>query len=79
MNNDELGTKRRGFLKMFGLSAAGVAMANSVQFSREKIKQGGDEALAEIEKLKKSYGELDRRSQFILRLILAVSGLDLFI
>lgn len=72
------GPKRRRFLKMLGLSTAGVALAGAAAAGREKVSQGGEEARAEIEKLKQSYEELDRRSQLILRVILAVTGLDLF-
>ena len=69
---------RRGFLKFLGLSSAGVALAGAAAVSKEKIKKGGEEAKAEIEKLQKAYDELDRRTQLILRVVLVFSGLDLF-
>ena len=46
---------------------------------RDKIKSGGNDAKKEIEKLKKSYEELDARSKLILRLMLVFTGLDIFI
>ena len=79
--SDELAT-RRSFLKYFGLSSAGVAFAVAVDSSKEKIKAGieaGEEdAKAELEKLKQAYEELDGRTQFILRMLLIFTGLDIF-
>jgi len=67
---------RRRFLKWFGVSASGVALANTLDTSKEKIEAGGDRAQEEIAKLKKAYQELDDRSRLILKLILILSGLD---
>ena len=47
--------------------------------TKEKVTEGGDEAMKEIEKLKKAYEELDRRSQLILKVVLVLSGLYIFI
>ena len=69
---------RRGFLKILGVSSAGMTLATAAAASKEKIKQGGEDAKIEIEKLKKAYEELDRRSQLILRIVLVMSGLDIF-
>ena len=69
---------RRGFLKALGVSSAGLALASAAAASKEKIKQGGEDTKAELEKLKKAYKELDRRSQLILRVVLVMSGLDIF-
>jgi len=70
---------RRKFLQMFGVSSAGVALAGAVAASKAKIKEGGEDAKAEIEKLQKAYEELDKRSKLILRLVLVISGLDIFL
>ena len=67
---------RRRFLKWFGVSASGVALANTLDTSKEKIESGGERAQEEIAKLKKAYQELDDRSRLILKLILILSGLD---
>lgn len=67
---------RRRFLKWFGVSVSGVALANTLDTSKEKIEAGGERAQEEIAKLKKAYQELDDRSQLILKLILILSGLD---
>ena len=69
---------RRRFLRVFGVSSAGVAFAGAAAASKQKIRQGGEDARAEIEKLKQAYEELDKRSQLILRLVLVLSGLDIF-
>ena len=76
--SDEVATPsgRRRFLKWFGVSASGVALANTLDTSKEKIEAGGERAQEEIAKLKKAYQELDDRSRLILKLILILSGLD---
>ena len=73
------GGGRRRFLKVFGVSSAGVALAGAAAASKAKIKEGGDEAKAEIARLNKAYEELDRRSQLILKVVLVLSGLDIFL
>jgi hypothetical protein len=70
---------RRKFLRMFGVSSAGVALASAATASKAKIKEGGEDAKAEIEKLQKAYEELDKRSKLILKLVLVLSGLDIFL
>lgn len=71
--------ERRKFLKFLGLSSAGVTTAAAIAASREKISDGSELAKAEIENLKQAYEDLDKRSKLILRLILAMSGLDIFL
>ena len=67
---------RRRFLRWFGGSASGVALANTIDTSKEKIEAGGERAQEEIARLKKAYQELDDRSRLILKLVLILSGLD---
>ena len=67
---------RRRFLRWFGVSASGVALANTIDTSKEKIEARGERAQEEIARLKKAYQELDDRSRLILKLILILSGLD---
>ena len=61
---------------MFGISAAGATFAGTLQASKKTINSGGEEAKAEIAKLKQAYGDLDKRSKLILRVLLLLSGLD---
>ena len=70
---------RRGFLKFLGVSSAGVAVVGAAQAVKEKTEQGVEITKAEIEKLKEDYDRLDRRTQVILRVVLALSGLDIFL
>ena len=79
--SDELkgASVRRRFLKWFGVSASGVALANILDTSEETTELGGERAQGEIAKLKKVYQELDDRSRLILKLILILSGLDLLL
>lgn len=67
---------RRRFLRWFGVSASGVALADTIDTSKEKIEAGGARAQKEIARLKKAYQELDDRSRLILKLVLILSGLD---
>ncbi len=69
--------ERRKFLKFLGVSSAGLSVASAVAASREKISDGSEQAKEEIERLKEAYEKLDGRSKLILRLILALSGLDI--
>ena len=62
---------RRRFLK-----SSGVALANTLDTSKEKVEAGGERGQEQIAKLKKAYQELDDRSRLILKLILILSGLD---
>ena len=71
--------ERRKFLRLMGVSSLGVTAAATIAASRDKISDGSDAAKAEIEKLKESYEQLDGRSKLILRLILAMSGLDILL
>ena len=70
---------RRKFLRMFGVSSAGVALAGAAAASKATIKEGGEGAKAELEKLQKAYEELDKRSKLILKVVMLASGLDIFL
>ena len=74
---DDINPRRR-FLKMLGVSSAGVALTSAALASKEKLKAGNEEAKQEIEKLKKAYEDLGNRSKGILRVILVITGLDFF-
>ncbi|MBK88879.1 MAG: hypothetical protein CMQ44_08495 [Gammaproteobacteria bacterium] len=71
--------ERRKFLKLLGISSAGVGVAAAIAASKEKIDDGSEQAKQEMEKLKAAYESLDNRSKLILRLILAMSGLDILL
>ena len=75
MQDDAINSRRR-FLRMFRVSSAGVALTSAAT-SKAKIKEGGEDAKAEIKKLQKAYEELDKRSKLILKLVLVLSGLDI--
>ena len=71
--------RRNFFLRMLGMSPLGVTAATTIAASRDKISDGSEAAKAEIEQLKEAYEQLDDRSKLILRLILAMSGLDILL
>ena len=70
---------RRRLLRALGVSTAGVAAAGAIAASQEKITEAGDTAKEELAELKKQFDALDKRSKLILRLVLVLSGLDLFL
>ena len=70
---------RRGFLKFLGVSSAGVAVVGAAQAVKEKTEQGVEITKAEVDKLKEDYERLDRKTQIILKAVLALSGLDIFL
>ena len=77
MMSDENPTRRK-FMKFLGVSGAGVAFATAVDASKEKIKAGGEDAKKEIEKLQEDFEQLDKKTQLILKIVLAVTGLNIF-
>ena len=82
MTDDQTDTSllsRRRLLRAMGVSTAGLAAAGAIAASREKIIDASDTAKEELAELKKQFDALDKRSKLILRLILVLSGLDLFL
>ena len=78
-NAEDPVNSRRGFLKFLGVSSAGVAVVGAAQAVKDKTEQGVEITKAEIDKLKEDYERLDRKTQFILKAVLALSGLDIFL
>ena len=70
---------RRAFMRMLGISSAGISVAGAAQLLKDKAGNGLGITRTEIEKLKADYENLDRRTKIILRVILVFSGLDLFL
>ncbi|MDG1032674.1 MAG: hypothetical protein P8Q28_08705 [Luminiphilus sp.] len=82
MTDDQTGTSllsRRRLLRAMGVSTAGVAAAGAIAASREKIVEASDATKEELAELKKQFDALDKRSKLILRVVLVLSGLDLFV
>ena len=82
MTDDQTGTSllsRRRLLRAMGVSTAGVAAAGAIAASREKVVQASDATKEELAELKKQFDALDKRSKLILRVVLVLSGLDLFV
>ena len=70
---------RRGFLKFLGASSAGIAFISAAQVIKEKSIEGIEVTREEVDKLKEDYERLDRKTQFILKIVIALSGLDIFL
>ncbi|MGI9300737.1 MAG: hypothetical protein ACR2PD_09915 [Luminiphilus sp.] len=82
MTDDQTDTSllsRRRLLRAMGVSTAGVAAAGAIAASREKIVEASDATKEELTELKKQFDALDKRSKLILRVVLVLSGLDLFV
>ena len=82
MTDDQTDTSllsRRRLLRAMGVSTAGVAAAGAIAASREKIVETSDATKEELAELKKQFDALDKRSKLILRVVLVLSGLDLFV
>lgn len=71
--------ERRKFLRLIGLSGAGLSTASALAGAAKTVKEGRELAKEEIDNLKSRIDELDGRSKLILRLMLAFSGLDLIL
>ncbi|MDC3197486.1 hypothetical protein OAT60_01235 [Luminiphilus sp.] len=78
-NPDTSLLSRRRLLRVMGVSTAGVAAAGAISASREKIVEASDATKEELSELKKQFDALDKRSKLILRVVLVLSGLDLFV
>jgi len=72
-------TGRRHFLKRLSVASAGTAFVGALAVSGEKVKAGGEEVRAEIERLKQGYEQLDRRSQLLMRAVLVLAGVDVLL
>ena len=68
---------RRKFLKKFGRTSAGIMAMSTFAVDAEKVKQGSTMARDEIDKLRESYEKLDRRTQWIMRGMGILLGIDL--
>ena len=82
MTDDQTDTSllsRRRLLRAMGVSTAGVAAAGAIAASREKIVEASDATKEELAEVKKQFDALDKRSKLILRVVLVLSGLDLFV
>jgi hypothetical protein len=78
-NKSEVGREsRRNFLKYLGVSSAGIAITTAAHAAKEKSKKGFEVTREELEKLKDDFEALDRKTKFMLRTILFLTGLDIF-
>ena len=66
-------------MKFIGVSGAGLTFASAVDASKERIKAGGEDAKKEIEKLREDFEQLDKKTQLILKILLAMTGLNIFL
>jgi hypothetical protein len=73
---------RRNFIKKFGIATAGVSasalLANGAQQIKQ-IKQSGDLAKDELDRLSKAYSDLDKRTQLIMRGMFVLLGIDVLL
>ena len=70
-------SSRRNFLINLGRTSAGIVAISTLAAGAEKVKQGRTMAKDEIDKLRESYEKLDRRTQWIMRGMAILLGIDL--
>ena len=70
---------RRKFLKKFASNTALLSASAVIATSVNKVSHGGDSARDELERLSLAYGELDKRTRWIMRGIFVLLGIDLLI
>jgi len=75
--NDQTSTRRR-FLKLLGASAPGIALAGSVEAVRASAQSGSEELKAELQHMREQFDALDKKTKFLLRVVLAATGINIF-
>ena len=70
-------SSRRNFLKKLGRTSAAIVATSTLAAGAEKVKQGRTMAKDEVDKLRESYEKLDRRTQWIMRGMGILLGIDL--
>ena len=68
--------QRRALLKHLGLGSAGMTVAAGLYQGAAVLEEGGEVAKEELVRLKKAYELLDARTKLIMKLLLAVTGID---
>ena len=74
---DQVSTRRR-FLKLLGASAPGIALAGSVEAVRASAQSGSEELKAELQHMREQFDALDKKTKFLLRVVLAATGINIF-
>jgi hypothetical protein len=68
--------QRRALLKQLGLGSAGMTVAAGLYQGAAVLEDGGELAKEELMRLKKAYELLDARTKLMMKLLLAVTGID---
>ena len=72
-------TGRRNFLKKFASNTALLSASAVLATSMNKVSHGHDLAKDELERLSLAYGELDKRTRWMMRGMFVLLGIDLLI
>ena len=68
--------QRRALLRQLGLGSAGMTVAAGLYQGAAVLEEGGEVAKEELMRLKKAYELLDARTKLMMKLLLAVTGID---
>ena len=68
--------QRRALLKQLSLGSAAVTVAAGLYQGAAVLEDGGELAKEELMRLKKAYELLDARTKLMMKLLLAVTGID---
>ena len=70
---------RRNFIKKLTMTTAGVSVAALVANTAAHVKQGGDIAKDDLERLSRAYTDLDKRTKIIVRGMFVLLGIDVLL
>ena len=68
--------QRRALLKQLSLGSAAITVAAGLYQGAAVLEEGGEVAKEELMRLKKAYELLDARTKLMMKLLLAVTGID---
>lgn len=70
---------RRNFIKKLSFATAGASASALLVSSTAQIKQGGEIAKDELDRLSDAYADLDKRTKMIVRGMCVLLGIDVLL
>jgi inactivated superfamily I helicase len=79
MRADQQLVGRRNFIKKLSFATAGASASALLVSSTTQIKQGGEIAKDELDRLSDAYADLDKRTKMIVRGMCVLLGIDVLL
>ena len=79
MRADQQLVGRRNFIKTLSFATAGASASALFVSSTAQIKQGGEIAKDELDRLSDAYADLDKRTKMIVRGMCVLLGIDVLL